>query len=132
MDENLKKIIPFAKKYKSNVIGNISFNILYALFGTLGMVFIMPVLSVLFDERKKDVIELPEYTGFIDAVGNWQDYIAYYVKQFSTEYGVQYGWAKVNEITDPLAIINAEAQLGAGRVFKVASIVESTVDSQQG
>ncbi|MBM6500581.1 ABC transporter ATP-binding protein [Flavobacterium macrobrachii] len=91
MDENLKKIIPFAKKYKSNVIGNITFNILYALFGTLGMVFIMPVLSVLFDERKKDVIELPEYTGFIDAVGNWQDYIAYYVKQFSTEYGVQYG-----------------------------------------
>lgn len=91
MDENLKKIIPFAKKYKPNVIGNISFNILYALFGTLGMVFIMPVLSVLFDERKKDVIELPEYTGFIDAVGNWQNYIAYYVKQFSTEYGVQYG-----------------------------------------
>ena len=48
------------------------------------------------------------------------------------EYGVQYGWTKVNEITDPLAIINAEAQLGAGRVFKVTSIVESTVDSQQG
>ena len=48
------------------------------------------------------------------------------------EYGVQYGWTKVNEITDPLAIINAEAQLGAGRVFKVASIVESTVNSQQG
>ena len=91
MDENLKKIIPFAKKYKPNVIGNISFNILYALFGTLGMVFIMPVLSVLFDERKKDVIELPEYTGFIDAIGNWQDYIAYYVNQYSTEYGVQYG-----------------------------------------
>lgn len=48
------------------------------------------------------------------------------------EYGVQYGWTKVNEISDPLATINAEAQLGAGRVFKVASIVESTVDSQQG
>ena len=48
------------------------------------------------------------------------------------EYGVQYGWTKVNEITDPLAIINAEAQLGAGRVFKVSSVVESTVDSQQG
>ena len=48
------------------------------------------------------------------------------------EYGVQYGWTKVSEITDPLATINAEAQLGAGRVFKVASIIESTVDSQQG
>ena len=48
------------------------------------------------------------------------------------EYGAQYGWTKVNEITDPLAIINAEVQLGAGRVFKVASVAESTVDSQQG
>ena len=48
------------------------------------------------------------------------------------EYGVQYGWTKVNEITDPLTSINAEAQLGAGRVFKVASVVESTVDTQQG
>lgn len=91
MDENLKKIIPFAKKYKSNVVGNISFNILYALFGTLGMVFIMPVLSVLFDEKKTDVIELPEYEGFFSALGNWQEYIAYYVNEYSTEYGVQYG-----------------------------------------
>ena len=58
MDENLKKIFPFAKKYKSNVVANIGFNVLYALFGTLGMVFIMPVLSVLFDETKKEVIKL--------------------------------------------------------------------------
>jgi subfamily B ATP-binding cassette protein MsbA len=91
MDENLKKIIPFAKKYKSNVVGNVSFNILYALFGTLGMVFIMPVLSVLFDERKTDVVKLPEYDGFINALENWQEYIAYYVSQYSEEYGVQYG-----------------------------------------
>ena len=48
------------------------------------------------------------------------------------EYGVQYGWTKVNEISDPLATINAEAQLGAGRVFKVSSVVESTVETQQG
>ena len=92
MDENLKKIIPFAKKYKSNVIGNMSFNILYALFGTLGMVFIMPVLSVLFDERKTDeVIELPVYQGFFNALSNWQEYIAYYVNEYSVEYGKQYG-----------------------------------------
>ena len=48
------------------------------------------------------------------------------------EYGAQYCWTKVNEITDPLAIINAEVQLGAGRVFKVASVAESTVETQQG
>lgn len=91
MDENLKKIFPFAKNYKSNVVGNIGFNILYALFGTLGMVFIMPVLSVLFDENKKGVVEFPKYTGFFNALKNWQDYITYYVNDFSKEYGIQYG-----------------------------------------
>ena len=91
MDENLKKIIPYAKKYKSNVVKNVGFNILYALFGTLGMVFIMPVLSVLFDERKTEIIKLPEYTGFFNALKNWQNYIAYYVDHYSQEYGVQYG-----------------------------------------
>lgn len=91
MDENLKKIIPYAKKYKYNVTGNVVFNVLYALFGTLGMVFIMPVLSVLFDENKKGIAEFPEYTGFFNALKNWQNYITYYVNEFSTDYGVQYG-----------------------------------------
>lgn len=91
MDENLKKLIPFAKKYKYNVASNISFNILYALFGTLGMVFIMPVLSVLFDERKTSKVELPKYDGIINALSNWQEYIAYYVNQYSNDYGIQYG-----------------------------------------
>ena len=91
MDENFKKLIPFARKYKYNVIGNISFNILYALFGTLGMVFIMPVLSVLFDERKTDEVKLPIYNGVINALSNWQEYIAYYVNQYSKDYGIQYG-----------------------------------------
>ena len=90
MDENFKKLIPFAKKYKYNVAGNISFNILYALFGTLGMVFIMPVLSVLFDERKTAKVELPKYEGIFNALSNWQEYIAYYVNEYSTEYGIQY------------------------------------------
>ena len=91
MDENFKKLIPFARKYKYNVIGNVSFNILYALFGTLGMVFIMPVLSVLFDERKTDEVKLPIYNGVINALSNWQEYIAYYVNQYSKDYGIQYG-----------------------------------------
>lgn len=91
MDNNLKKLIPFAKNYKYNIIGNISLNILYALFGTLGMVFIMPVLSVLFDERKTEQVALPEYNGIFNAISNWQEYIAYYVSQYSKDYGLQYG-----------------------------------------
>ena len=83
MDENFKKLIPFAKKYKYDVVGNISFNILYALFGTLGMVFIMPVLSVLFDEKKTNKVELPKYDWIINAISNCQEYISYYVNQYS-------------------------------------------------
>ena len=53
MDQNLKKIIPFAKKYKFNVVWNVIHNVMYALFGTLGMVLIFPVLEVLFKNEEK-------------------------------------------------------------------------------
>ncbi|UYW01567.1 ABC transporter ATP-binding protein/permease [Flavobacterium agricola] len=90
MDENLKKIVPYAKKYKRNVVLNIFFNILYALFSTIGMVFIFPVLQVLFGDGEK-VKQLPAYTGFVDAVSNWQQYLFYYVNIYSEKYGAYYG-----------------------------------------
>jgi len=90
MDENLKKIIPYTKKYKTNIVANIFFNVLYALFSTIGMVFIFPVLQVLFAEGDK-VTELPKYTGFVDAASNWQDYLFYYVNIYSEKYGAYYG-----------------------------------------
>ena len=49
MDENLKKIIPFLKPYKTNVIMNVTFNILYALFSTLSFIALIPMLDVLFN-----------------------------------------------------------------------------------
>lgn len=90
MDDNLKKIIPYTKKYKKNVILNIFFNVLYALFSTVGMVFIFPVMQVLFADGEK-VTKYPKYTGFIDAIGNWQEYLFYYVNEYSNKYGVYYG-----------------------------------------
>ena len=44
------------------------------------------------------------------------------------EYGPQYGWTKVSEISNPLDIINAEKELGAGKIFDVESKA-STSDS---
>lgn len=35
------------------------------------------------------------------------------------EYGPQYSWTKVSEVSDPLQIIQAEATLGAGMLFDV-------------
>ncbi|RRJ90055.1 ATP-binding cassette domain-containing protein [Paenimyroides tangerinum] len=90
MDDNLKKIIPYTKKYKKNVVLNIVFNVLYALFSTISMIFIFPVLQVLFKEGEK-ITKYPKYTGFIDAIKNWQDYLFYYVNEYSNKYGVYYG-----------------------------------------
>ena len=55
MDENLKKIIPFALKYKKDVVMNIIYNILYALFSTLSFVALIPMLDVLFKDAEKIV-----------------------------------------------------------------------------
>ena len=88
MDDNLKKIIPFALKYKTNIIWNIIFNILYALFSTLLMVSIMPTLEVLFKQNAR-VTSKPEYTG----IGDIKEYLSqsfnYKITEVSDLYGVQ-------------------------------------------
>src|SRR6218665_897440 len=69
MDDNLKKLIPFAKKYKSHIYMNVVFNIFYALFSTLLMVSMIPTLKVLFGDTEKVYTE-PVYTG----IGNFKSY----------------------------------------------------------
>ncbi|NBU80835.1 MAG: ABC transporter ATP-binding protein [Flavobacteriaceae bacterium] len=89
MDSNLKKLIPFALKYKNNVILNIVFNILYAFFSTLGMVSIIPTLKVLFKETEQ-VTVLPTYRG-IGYLGKYgEDLLNYYITKLSTERGEEY------------------------------------------
>lgn len=89
MDENIKKIIPFAKKYKGHVVWNVIHNILYALFGTIGMVMIFPVLKVLFGNEKK-VTKLPDYKGLLKIGEYLNDTLFYYVNHFSETYGPDY------------------------------------------
>ena len=89
MDENLKKIIPFAKKYKSNVVWNVIHNVLYALFGTIGMVMIFPVLKVLFGNEEK-ITELPVYEGITTIDSYLNDTLFYYVNYYSETYGDNY------------------------------------------
>ena len=89
MDNNLKKLIPFAVKYKKNVILNIVFNIFYALFSTLGMVSIIPTLKVLFKETE-EVTVYPQYKsiGYLAKYG--EDLLNYYITKLSTENGPEY------------------------------------------
>ena len=89
MDSNLKKLIPFALKYKNNVILNIVFNIFYAFFSTLGMVSIIPTLKVLFKETEQVTVH-PTYRG-IGYLGKYgEDLLNYYITKLSTERGEEY------------------------------------------
>ncbi len=74
MDPNIKKLIPFTKPYQSHIILNVIYNILYALFSTISMLTLFPVLQVLFGKTEK-VYEQPIYTG----IGNLKDYVTEYI-----------------------------------------------------
>ena len=89
MDDNLKKLIPFAKKYKKNVVLNIIFNIFYALFSTLGMVSLIPTLNVLFKQTKEVNIE-PQFTTLVDIGKYSQNLLNYNITRITKESGEQY------------------------------------------
>ncbi|TXI71853.1 MAG: ABC transporter ATP-binding protein [Flavobacterium sp.] len=88
MDENFKKIIPFALNYKRDVTLNIIFNVLYALFSTLLMVSLMPTLDVIFDKGEK-VQTKPIYTGIENIKDYGVDYLNYIITSVSNEHGKQ-------------------------------------------
>lgn len=89
MDENLKKIIPFALKFKGHIIWNIIFNVLYALFSTLSFVALFPLMEVLF-KMNEAVTKLPKYEGIMEIGSYGKQYLQYYITKLSEENGPQY------------------------------------------
>ncbi|WP_396181083.1 ABC transporter ATP-binding protein [Flavobacterium sp.] len=89
MDQNLKKIIPFALKYKRNAILNVVFNVFYAFFSTVLMMSLLPTLDVLFKLTEK-VIKKPEYTGIGEISSFSQEYLAFYITKLNDFYGAKY------------------------------------------
>ncbi|MEY4834656.1 MAG: hypothetical protein RI980_771 [Bacteroidota bacterium] len=89
MDQNLKKIIPFALKYKKNAVLNVVFNVFYAFFSTVLMVSLIPTLDVLFKQTEK-VIKKPEYSGIADISNFGQEYLAFYITKLNDNYGAKY------------------------------------------
>ncbi|SFS52018.1 ATP-binding cassette, subfamily B, MsbA [Zhouia amylolytica] len=81
-----KKILGFAKPYKRYAYLNIFFNILYALFGTLSFVALVPVLKVIFSD-KKEVYTKPVYEGLGSLKDYTQDYLNYELSTLITTYG---------------------------------------------
>ena len=89
MDENFKKIIPFAKKFKGHIFWNVFFNVLYALFSTLSFVALFPLMEVLF-KMNEVVTELPKYEGVWKIATYGKQYLQYYITKLSAENGPQY------------------------------------------
>jgi subfamily B ATP-binding cassette protein MsbA len=85
MDKNITKLIPYTKPYKSHIVWNIIFNILYAIFSTLSLLTLFPVMEVLFGTNKT-ILKKPVYPGF----GN--------LSQLK-EYGFDTVYYKISEMT---------------------------------
>ncbi|MCK0156942.1 ABC transporter ATP-binding protein/permease [Cellulophaga sp. F20128] len=78
--EYFKKILRFAKPYKRYAILNIIANIFYALFSTLAMVSLFPMLTVLFGQTKSITVK-PEWTGITNIKDYTLDYLNFFVTQ---------------------------------------------------
>ncbi|RLD28306.1 MAG: ABC transporter ATP-binding protein [Bacteroidetes bacterium] len=75
-----KQILRFAKPYKGYAILNILSNIFHALFGTLAMVSLFPMLKVLFDQSKR-IDAKPIWEGISGLKDYAEDYLNYFVTQ---------------------------------------------------
>lgn len=84
----IKKLARFIVPYKRYGILNIISNIFYALFSTLAMVSLMPMINVLFGEGKK-VTEKPIYEGIRNLKDYVENFINYIITSTSEQFGAQ-------------------------------------------
>ena len=84
MKKIILKLSPYIKPFKNNVIWNIIFNILYAFFGTLSFVTLIPMMQVLFDTTKK-VTEKPIYNGIMSLSKYLENSFYYKVTKLTEE-----------------------------------------------
>lgn len=77
-----KKILRFAKPYRIYAILNIISNIFYALFSTLAMISLFPMLTVLFNQTEQ-VYNKPKWNGLSDLKDFGTEYLNYFVTERS-------------------------------------------------
>ena len=88
----IKKLSKFILPYKKYAYLNIFFNVLYALFSTLGMVSLMPMINVLFDETER-LTKKPVWKGInnLDDFSNIKPYLEDSLNYFITTTSEQQG-----------------------------------------
>lgn len=86
MEKNLIKLLPYTKPYKTNIVLNIVYNVLYALFSTLSMITLFPLLEVLF-KKSNEVIKEPVYNG-IENIGKFgKEWLFYNISHLNKTQG---------------------------------------------
>jgi len=86
--EYIKKLWIYIIPYKKYGYLNIFFNILYALFSTLAMVSLMPMINVLFDETKK-IYTKPLYDSYDNLKPFIEDSLNHFVTTTNETKGVE-------------------------------------------
>lgn len=87
MKKIIQKLFPYIKPFKNHVVWNIVYNILYALFGTLSFVTLIPMMKVLFDQTERVTVE-PVYTG-IGNLFKYSEQLFYFKITSLTDQGSQ-------------------------------------------
>jgi subfamily B ATP-binding cassette protein MsbA len=82
--DNYKKIFPFIKPYKRNAVLNVFFNILYALFSSLSMLSLLPMLNIMFGQQEKVTIK-PTMNSLLDFGSYLKDSLSFYITKYSAK-----------------------------------------------
>ena len=86
-----KRSIQYILPYKGSLGIGIFFNILYAIFNIIAMLFFIPVLNILFDKETEKVASKPIYNGGISEIGTYlKDSFNFFIQQTQEQNGAEY------------------------------------------
>lgn len=82
MKRIIQKLKPFVLPYKSHVIWNVIYNILYALFSAISFIALIPMMNVLFDKTQK-IDKKPVFEGYLKIGSYLKDSFYYKVSNLA-------------------------------------------------
>ena len=86
-----KRSINYILPYKGSLGIGIFFNILYAIFNIIAMLFFIPVLNILFDKETEKIISQPVYNGRITEIGSYlKNSFNFFIQQTQEQKGAEY------------------------------------------
>ncbi|MFA5618753.1 MAG: ABC transporter transmembrane domain-containing protein [Weeksellaceae bacterium] len=84
----LRRALMYVTPYRSSFSVAIFFNFLYAVFNVTALAFMMPILSVLFDEQKPPIPEKPQFSGnILDAKDYFSELFGYQMQHIGDVHG---------------------------------------------